>query len=91
MLRSRERHFNLNKEYCPLKLVIMAKVPLVWKLLKDVRGWQFLTMKDAEILCIVCLPPEKTYFLKKYLGNRPSKKITFYKDLTIKFAFLRIF
>ena len=27
--------------------------------IKDVRGWQFLTMKAAEILCIVCLPPEK--------------------------------
>ena len=24
--------------------------------LKDVRGWQFLTMKAAETLCIVCLP-----------------------------------
>ena len=27
--------------------------------IKDVRGWQFLTMKAAETLCIVCLPPEK--------------------------------
>ena len=27
--------------------------------LKDVRGWQFLTMKAAETLCIVCLPPEE--------------------------------
>ena len=26
---------------------------------KDVQGWQFLTMKAAETLCIVCLPPEK--------------------------------
>ena len=26
---------------------------------KDPRGWQFLTMKGAETLCIVCLPPEK--------------------------------
>ena len=26
---------------------------------KDFRGWQFLTMKAAEILCIVCLPPEE--------------------------------
>ena len=58
---------------------------------KNVRGWQ-LTMKAAETLCIVCLPPEKSIFPeKKYLGNRPSKKITFYKGLTIKFAFLRIF
>ena len=24
---------------------------------KDVRGWQFLTMKAAETLCVVCLPP----------------------------------
>ena len=58
--------------------------------INDARGWQFLTMKAAETLCIVCLPPEK-HFLKKYLGNRPSKKITFYKGLIIKFAFLRIF
>ena len=28
-------------------------------LLKDVRGWQFLTMKAAETLYIVCLPLEK--------------------------------
>ena len=27
--------------------------------LKDVRRWQFLTMKATETLCIVCLPPEK--------------------------------
>ena len=47
-------------------------------------------MKAAETLCIVRLPPEKIYFLKKkYLGNRPSKQ--YYKGLTIKFAFLRIF
>ena len=26
---------------------------------KDVRGWQFFTMKAAETLCIVCLPPEE--------------------------------
>ena len=26
---------------------------------KDVRGWQFLTMKAAETLCIVYLPPEE--------------------------------
>ena len=25
---------------------------------KDVRGWQFLTMKAVKIVCIVCLPPE---------------------------------
>ena len=27
--------------------------------IKDVRGWQFLTMKAAETLCIVFLSPEK--------------------------------
>ena len=48
-------------------------------------------MKAAETLCIVCLPPEKHISQKKYLGDRPSKKITFYKGLTIKFAFLRIY
>ena len=26
---------------------------------KKVRGWQFLTMKAAETLSIVCLPPEE--------------------------------
>ena len=25
----------------------------------DVRGRQFLTMKAADTLCIVCLPPEE--------------------------------
>ena len=28
-------------------------------LLKYVRGWKFLTMKAAETLCIVWLPPEE--------------------------------
>ena len=27
--------------------------------IKDVRGWQFLTVKVSETLCIVCLPPEE--------------------------------
>ena len=45
--------------------------------IKDVRGWQFLTMKAAESLCIVCLPLEKHISWKKYLGNRPSKKSHF--------------
>ena len=27
--------------------------------IKDVRGWQFSTMKAAETLCIVYLPPEE--------------------------------
>ena len=38
----------------------------------DVRRWQFLTMKAAET-CVYLLTTRKTYFLKKYLGNRPSK------------------
>ena len=29
---------------------------------KDVRRWQFLTMKAAETLCIVCSPLEKYIF-----------------------------
>ena len=29
------------------------------EVIKDVREWQFLTMKAAETLCIVCLPPEE--------------------------------
>ena len=44
---------------------------------KDVRGWQFLTMKAAETLWIVCLPPEEHFSWKKYLGNWPSKKSHF--------------
>ena len=45
--------------------------------IKNVWGWQFLTMKAAETLCIVCLPPGKHISLKKKLGNRPSKKSLF--------------
>ena len=53
-------------------------VKLVYKKhLKDVLGWQFLTMKAAETLRIVCFPPEKHISSKKYLGNRPSKKSHF--------------
>ena len=33
---------------------------------KDVLGWQFLTMKAAETLCIVCLPLEKHISRKKF-------------------------
>ena len=48
------------------KLTLLSEVlPLIFK---DVRGWQFLKMKAAETLCVVCLPPEKTYFLKKIVG-----------------------
>ena len=32
--------------------------------LKDVRGWQFLTIEAAETLCMVCLPPEEHIFRK---------------------------
>ena len=42
-----------------------------------------MTIKAVETLCIVCLPPEGRISWKKYLGNRPSKKITFYKGLDI--------
>ena len=42
-----EDGFNLVSKYCPAARV------------KDVRGWQFLTMKAAETLCTDCLPPEK--------------------------------
>ena len=47
--------------------------------------------KSAETLCMVCLPSEEHIFRKKYLGNRPLKKVTFCKGLTIKFVFLQIF
>ena len=36
-----------------------SHLQLISRSLKDVRGWQFLTMKAAETLCIVCLPPEE--------------------------------
>ena len=40
-------------------LVSQCKVHEISYCFKDVRGWQVLTMKAAETLCIVCLPPEK--------------------------------
>ena len=42
--------------------------------LKDVRGWQFLTIEVAETLRVVCLPPDEHIFRKKYFGDRPFKK-----------------
>ena len=45
--------------------------------LKDVRGWQFLTIEAAQTLCMICLPPEEHIFRKKYLGNRSFKKSHF--------------
>ena len=45
--------------------------------LKDVRGWQFLEIKAAETLCMVCVSSEEHFFQKKYLGNRPFKKLHF--------------
>ena len=47
-------------------------------------------MRAAETLCIVCLPPEDI-FPEKNISVTDLPKITFYKGLTIKFAFLRIF
>ena len=44
---------------------------------KNVRGWQILTIEAAETLCMICLPPEEHIFRKKYLGNRACKKSHF--------------
>ena len=57
---------------------------------KNVRGWQFLTLKAAETLYIVCLPPKK-HFLKKYLGNWPSKKSHFIRIWPSNLHFYRYF
>ena len=57
-------------------------------LFKDVRGWQFLTMKAAETLCIVCLPPEKYISWKKYLGNRLSKNSHFIRGFDLQICIL---
>ena len=48
-----------------------------------------MTMKAAETLCIVCLPPEE-HTKNTWVTDLP-KKITFYKGMAIKFAFLRTF
>ena len=45
--------------------------------LNDVPGWQFFTIEAAGTLCMICLPPEEHIFRKKYLGNRPFKKLHF--------------
>ena len=45
--------------------------------IKDVRGWQFLTVEAAETLCMVCVPTEEHIFRKKYLGNQAFKKSNF--------------
>ena len=58
---------------------------------KDVPGWQFLTMKAVETLCIVCLPPDKHISWKKYLGNRPSKKSHFIRVLSSHLHFYGYF
>ena len=42
-----------------LPYLVLAKTSSFNRDLKDVREWQFLTMKAAETLCIVYLPPEK--------------------------------
>ena len=36
-----------------------GEITIIWNVFKDVRGWQFLTMKASETLYIVCLPSEK--------------------------------
>ena len=46
---------NLKDLLVPSSLPVADQEPSI----KDVRGWQFLTMKAAETLCTVCLPPEK--------------------------------
>ena len=40
--------------------------------IKDVRGRQFLTIKAAENLCIVCLPPEEHIFPGKNIWAKES-------------------
>ena len=58
--------------------------------LKDVRGWQFLTIEAAEALCMFCLPPEEHIFIKD-IWVTTFQKVIFCKGLTIKFVILRIF
>ena len=46
----------------------------VWSGIKDFWGWQFLTMKAAETLCIVCLPPEEHISWKNiWVTDLPKK------------------
>ena len=59
-------------------------------LLKNVRGWQFLTIEAAETLCMVCLPPEKRTSEKDIWVTDLSKS-HICKGLTIKFVLLWIF
>ena len=58
---------------------------------KDVPGGQFVTIEAAETLCMVFVPPEEHIFREKIFGKSTFKKVTFYRGLTIKFVFLRIF
>ena len=44
--------------------------------LKDVRGWQFLTIEAAETLCMVCLPPKEHIFRKNIWVTNLSKSHT---------------
>ena len=43
---------------------INAAVSTPMNVLKDVRGWQFLTKEAAEALSMVCVPPEEHIFKK---------------------------
>ena len=54
---------------------------------RDIGGWQFLAIEAAETLCMACLP----HIFFKNIRVIDLSKITFFKELTIKFAFLRIF
>ena len=56
--------------------MLNVSCPTSEKAVKDVRGWQFLTIEAAEILCMVCVPPEEHNFGKK-LGNRLFKNSHF--------------
>ena len=64
---------------------------MYYKTLKDVRGWQFLTIEAAETLCMVCLPPDEDIFRKKYLSNRPFKKSHFVRVWPSNLYFYRFF
>ena len=48
-----------------LQIILQIGISLA---IKDVRGWQFLTIEAAETLCMICLPPEEQFSEKKIFG-----------------------
>ena len=70
--------YKFNETMDTLKNFAKAIVAHIFLKIKDVRGWQFLTIKVAETLCMVAYHQRNIFSEKNiWITDRPFKKSHF--------------